>query len=375
MVRRRTPRVKPGHEPFVGAAAPHGPLPGLAEHPRRAEYLALRRPRDLTVNVARRFPHAGRRRESDAGFLFETIAGTVTLPWTMRCNQRCRYCAVRDGGPTAPDPPEAYLAGLAAEARKGGFRKAFLVGGEPTARPGLAAFVRRLRALGMEHAALGTNALALAGPGVVDRLVEAGVDAFSVSLDSVDDEVQAFLTRNPANPGRVARAVEAIARREHIVLLFFALVCRQTLPGLERLVEHVDAVRGRGRARVGLCLTGLKPVGAAARHPELCARFGEMRPWWEAALARARTLGLPLIDFNLPSCVFPGNEDRRWEHNIEEGVWNADLGMLFRAPAYEREHVRVPGCADCVFAECPGVYRGYVERWGAAEFHARRRRR
>ncbi|MBI5489724.1 MAG: radical SAM protein [Deltaproteobacteria bacterium] len=339
------------------------------------DYEALAPPRDLAVNVAKRVARTGRRGGGDARFLFETIAGTVTLPWTMRCNQRCRYCAVRGGGTPPLDPSEAYLAALAADAKKGGFRKAFLVGGEPTVRPGLAAFVRRLRTLGMEGVALGTNALALASVSATERLVEAGVDAFSLSLDSPDEAVQAFLTRNPANPARVARAVEAIACHGHVVLLFFALVCRQTLPGLVRLVEHVDAVRGRARARVALCLTGLKPVGAAARHPELHARFWEMRPPWEAALRRADALGLPLLDFNLPACVFRGNEDRRWEHNIEEAVWNADLGILFRAPAYERDHVRLPVCARCVFEECPGVYRGYVERWGATEFHARRRRR
>jgi MoaA/NifB/PqqE/SkfB family radical SAM enzyme len=339
-------------------------LPCLSEHPQRGAYAALARPRDVNVNVAK----------AGAELLDELAAGTVTLLWTPRCNQRCRYCAVREDATPAAQTPEDELLARASAALRGGFRKAFLVGGEPTVRPGLAAFVRRLRALGLQHVALGTNAVALADPGRVARLVDAGVDAFSVSLDSADPAVQAFLTRNPANAGLVAEAAAAIAGHAHLVLLVFALICRQTQDGLERLVEYVDALRARGRARVALALTGLKPVGAAARHPELHVRYAEMRPHWEAAVARARRLAVPLIDLNLPPCVFPGGERHRWEHRLDEAVWNADLEILFRDPGYERSHVRLPTCSDCVFDECPGVYRGYVERWGDGEFAARRSR-
>ncbi len=133
----------------------------------------------------------------------------VRLSITDRCDMACVYCRpVRDDAylPASErlgvDGWETVLRGLQAE----GVRRVRITGGEPLLHRDVLALVRRVASLGVEDLALTTNASRLASLAVPLR--EAGLRRLTVSLDSLDPDVFASITRG-GDLAEVLRGVDA----------------------------------------------------------------------------------------------------------------------------------------------------------------------
>ncbi len=116
---------------------------------------------------------------------------------TDRCNLRCRYCMPADGIQWKPhDEILSYeeILRFVRVAVGHGISKIRLTGGEPLVRGGVVDFVRDLHAIeGVESVALTTNGTLL--PKHAQGLYDAGLRRVNVSLDSLDPEVFAKITR------------------------------------------------------------------------------------------------------------------------------------------------------------------------------------
>ena len=127
---------------------------------------------------------------------------------TDRCNLRCVYCMPPEG--VVWKEPREILAfeeieRFCALAVGEGISKIRLTGGEPLVRKGVVGHVRRLRALtGLEAIALTTNGTLLAR--CAEQLADAGLSRVNISLDSLDPEVFARITRG----GRLEDALAGI---------------------------------------------------------------------------------------------------------------------------------------------------------------------
>ncbi|MCL4078461.1 GTP 3',8-cyclase MoaA [Coriobacteriia bacterium Es71-Z0120] len=116
---------------------------------------------------------------------------------TDRCNLRCIYCMPPQG--VAWKPHEELLTyeeieRFAAIAASQGISKIRLTGGEPLVRRGLVGHVRRLLAVtGIEAIALTTNGTLLAR--YAQDLAEAGLKRVNISLDTLDPDTFARITR------------------------------------------------------------------------------------------------------------------------------------------------------------------------------------
>jgi GTP 3',8-cyclase len=129
---------------------------------------------------------------------------------TDRCNYRCTYCLPEDGVSHVDREDILRFEEIVALVRcfvDLGVRRVRLTGGEPTVRRDLVQLVRMLRAIpALEDIALSTNGHLLdelAGP-----LRQAGVDRLNVSLDSLDPERFARITRR-GELDRVLAGIEA----------------------------------------------------------------------------------------------------------------------------------------------------------------------
>ena len=121
----------------------------------------------------------------------------LRLSVTDLCNYRCRYCM----------PPEGVvkrnhgdmlsleeLAEIAEAAVRVGVKKIRLTGGEPLVRRGIVELCRRLRAIPrLEELCLTTNGPLL--PQLAAPLREAGVDRLNISLDTLQSDRFAEMTR------------------------------------------------------------------------------------------------------------------------------------------------------------------------------------
>jgi len=141
----------------------------------------------------------------------------LRISLTDRCNLRCVYCMPADGIDFRPpedllqDHELLLLVRVAAEL---GVRRVRLTGGEPTVRPGLVGLVRDIAATpGIEDVALTTNGLLL--DRLAAPLAQAGLHRVNVSLDTLDPEKFARITRG----GRVEQVTAGIAAAEAAGLL------------------------------------------------------------------------------------------------------------------------------------------------------------
>ncbi len=129
---------------------------------------------------------------------------------TDRCNYRCTYCMPEDGVDhmdRADILSFEELCALLGCFASLGVRRVRLTGGEPTVRRDLVALVQMIRAVpGIDDIALSTNGHLLAE--MAAPLKQAGVDRLNVSLDTLDAERFAVITRR-GDLRRVLAGVEA----------------------------------------------------------------------------------------------------------------------------------------------------------------------
>lgn len=114
---------------------------------------------------------------------------------TDRCNFRCQYCMPEDikfqdkGNLLTLDEMLTF----AEACLQLGVTKVRVTGGEPLVRPGVVGFVRSLKDLGFHDVTMTTNGFLLKEN--LDGLVEAGLDRINISLDTLQPEKFAFITR------------------------------------------------------------------------------------------------------------------------------------------------------------------------------------
>jgi GTP 3',8-cyclase len=131
---------------------------------------------------------------------------------TDRCNYKCVYCRTGNGNEMYGDLPFVDYLRMARVMAGLGIRKVRLTGGEPLLRKGLIDFVRDLSQLRAVDGtkldiALTTNGHLLAD--LAQPLKDAGLDRVTVSMDAVDPDRFARITRVPTGFDNVLAGIRA----------------------------------------------------------------------------------------------------------------------------------------------------------------------
>ena len=173
---------------------------------------------------------------------------------TDRCNLRCVYC-MPEGGVAALSHGDVLrfeeIVRLTRVMTRLGIRRVRLTGGEPMARRGCLDLVRALRGLeGVESVAMTSNGALLRGR--VAEAKDAGLEALNLSVDTLDPDVYARLTRC----GDLETALETLEQA--------------IAAGLNVKVNAVP-VRGFNDG-------ALAELAALAKDRPICVRFIELMP-------------------------------------------------------------------------------------------------
>ncbi|HIY22591.1 MAG TPA: GTP 3',8-cyclase MoaA [Candidatus Flavonifractor merdigallinarum] len=173
---------------------------------------------------------------------------------TDRCNLCCVYCMPPEGVEWMPHADllsyEEIIRLCHLFARLG-VRKVRLTGGEPLARKGLPQLVAGIRAIpGIESVSMTTNGIALAEQ--LPALLDAGLSAVNLSLDTLDRAQYAAITRRDK--------LEDALRGLHAAL---------DAPGLRVKLNCVPMGENDGQ---------LVPLAALAQDHDLAVRFIELMP-------------------------------------------------------------------------------------------------
>ena len=133
---------------------------------------------------------------------------------TDRCNYRCVYCRTGNDGAQYSELPIAEYARMIRIFVSLGVDKIRLTGGEPLLRKGLVELVKEISGTRLAFdnrpdarldIALTTNGHLLEG--LAEPLMRAGLARVTVSMDAVDPEIFARITRVPDSYARVLRGV------------------------------------------------------------------------------------------------------------------------------------------------------------------------
>lgn len=202
----------------------------------------------------------------------------MRLSVTDRCNLRCRYCMPAEGvPPTAHTDILRYeeLLRVAQAAVSLGIDRFKVTGGEPLVRRGITDFIRSLKSLpGVRQVTLTTNGLLL--PSLLDGLLDAGLDAVNISLDTRDNAQYQFITRSNHTAGEVLHTIRLCAGRlpTKINAVLLPETAAQLIP-LAQLAEELP-VDVRFIERMPL---GVTDIGAAEPvHREVIDRLHAVWP-------------------------------------------------------------------------------------------------
>lgn len=135
---------------------------------------------------------------------------------TDRCNYKCVYCRTGNDGAQYSELPIADYLRITRIFVELGIEKVRLTGGEPLLRKGLPGLIRELAKLRTAadgkplDLALTTNGHLLAG--MAQPLKDAGLTRVTVSMDAVDPDTFARITRVPGSFHKVREGIRAAQR-------------------------------------------------------------------------------------------------------------------------------------------------------------------
>ena len=129
--------------------------------------------------------------------LFQRNITYLRLSVVERCNLRCRYCMPEEGickKSHADMLTEDEMIAAVETAAALGINKLRITGGEPLVKKNIVSICHRAAAVpGIREVCLTTNGILL--PQMATALREAGVDRINISLDTLDAEKYAYITR------------------------------------------------------------------------------------------------------------------------------------------------------------------------------------
>ena len=184
----------------------------------------------------------------------------LRLSLTGRCNFRCKYCLPEDGIEKLPRKEILSfeeIVNLVKAAAGLGINKVRFTGGEPLTRknlPGLIEMIDNIE--GIDEISLTTNGSMLSG--VAEELSLAGLDRVNVSMDALDPEIFAEITRG----GELSSVLAGIKAAESA--------------GLDPVKLNTVIMKGVNESEI-------TPLMTYAATEDLVLRFIELMPMGEAA--------------------------------------------------------------------------------------------
>jgi len=289
------------------------------------------------------------------------------LRLTTRCNSGCAHCTIAD----IAHHPDKTLEEASAElvrAQQTGCTELVIMRGEATLQPRvLLKLTRRARTLGYTHVQLQTNARMLSYGELVDRLIDAGMTFFEVSIFGHDQGL------HDAVDGTEGAFDQAIAGLRNLVDRGVGLMV--TVPVVKRnvlkLPDIAEMLGGLGVKRVQFNFSRPVKVGPAWQ-TDVLVRLGEASPFIREALSRARALGMTAETEAVPLChLDPADAGGADVHE--------DFGRHAVADVHRREDdltdhrqtqrpVAAP-CEQCHARDrCPRTWAAYQMLYGTWEF-------
>ena len=279
----------------------------------------------------------------------------VSITLEFRCNLRCEHCMIEGTmdwlEPRSTAEFDELLDYNRSHAKWSGL---ILTGSEITLRKDLPELVARARQAGFRDVRIQTHGMALARPDYCERLVEAGVNEFFVSVPGCDAATHDAITQVPGSFERTMRGLRNLEAFEHVTSVTNSVV---TARNYRILPEIVAALRPLRRLKQ-MEFWFFWPM-RESDDKDLIVSHREALPWLRRAIEAARADGRAVELKNVPQCLL--GEDSALLVNdqpllvIDPRFWDEFERNGFHRCVH-REH--------CKSEQCLGLNAAYTAKFG-----------
>jgi MoaA/NifB/PqqE/SkfB family radical SAM enzyme len=282
------------------------------------------------------------------------------------CNARCLFCSQGDFDKSRNAPFEA-LARNIYTARRDGYTRLGLTGGEPLVRPDILKVIALGKSVGFDFIRVQTNGIKLADPAFCRALVKAGLTFCKFSFTT---DVAADHDRLVGVPGALAKALKGLANLRKLKVRLGTNILVNKL-NYRRLPEIIRFYMERGITNFVV----IYPVyiGAMGDNAE---EFGvplpECSPYFMEAvrMMEAAGLGGEILFLNTPPCFLKGRESLAIGLDVfNTVVTDPDGARTDLDENADAGKVKGPPCRRCALAKkCRGADRHYIKLFGWSGF-------
>jgi len=305
------------------------------------------------------------------------------------CNNNCVFCMEedRDGRYINNSAMTAERVRWILEGHRGAEEVCF-TSGEPTTRPELPEFVAWAKTLGYRRISIMTNGRRLSHLPYAVALAKAGMNRFYISIHGHTKKLHEGLTRTPDSFEQTVGGLDAITKlkRYGVELHTSTVVTDRNLPhmldiyrflrghGVDQVVFNV--MQANGRADTYFEQIFPRYTDIAATFDRFCKEVGEARPMaFLVDIPLCTTEAIPDFNrgyveryrhFDLESqAALP---ETRKEERAQQGKGRG-LVLVTRQDLDEAERTKRAECSSCRYnAQCEGVWKNYLKRYGWDEF-------
>jgi len=279
----------------------------------------------------------------------------VSLTMEFRCNLKCVHCMIEDTmDRLAPTSEETLENVCRDQAETGRWEGLVLTGSEITLRRDLPEIAKKAKKAGFKHVRIQTHGMHLGRTDYADRLVDAGVDEYFVSVAGSDQESHDRITQVRGAWDKMMRGMAHLDQYDHVKLITNSVITTQSyqlLPGMVDALSHLKRL-------VQMEFWNFFPM-AEDDPKDLAARHSDILPYLREAILKCRTQGRFVEVKNFPECLLG---------ELGDALVNAQP-MLVIDPDFWKEFDRngfygCPHQATCGSTECLGLTTAYKAKFG-----------
>ncbi|MFA6285190.1 MAG: radical SAM protein [Parcubacteria group bacterium] len=273
----------------------------------------------------------------------------MLLPITKKCNQKCLFCSVGNWSDLVKLPNSRdFLKWIIYQTKD----KLVISGGEPTLSPNFFWAIRYARQ-GQIPVEVQTNALTFSEKSFADRVIEEGVDSFSVNFPSHIPRTNDQITRTGGSFKKRMKGLENLEKHNANIRLTH-VVCSLNYKNLDEMIEFV---KNNFSEKILIQFSFVKIMGFAKKNKQILLTYNEVLPYFLAALSKCEELGINFIVDHMPICNFKDYK----EHHVDYEAISSGEKLTYAL--YERE--KIDDCFGCDLSSyCCGIEKDYLKYFG-----------
>lgn len=279
----------------------------------------------------------------------------VSVTMEFRCNLKCIHCMIEGTmDHLAPADDATFDRICADQAETGRWEGLVLTGSEITLRRDLTDIAKKAKDAGFAHIRIQTHGMHLGRTDYADRLVDAGIDEFFVSVAGSDRESHDRIAQVQGAWDKMMKGMAHLDTYDHVRLITNSVITTQSYRLLPGMVDALAHLRNLHQME----FWNFFPM-AETDVKDLAARHSDILPYLREAIQSCQQKGRLVEVKNFPQCLLT---------DLGSAVVNAQP-VLVIDPAFWTEFDRngfynCPHQATCGATECLGLTQAYIAKYG-----------